>query len=162
MLLLTLAMVLPTLWPRLFPSLYASDLYRQFEHNPHIQATDIRNFRVCYDVGSSHSDTLLVDVTLLHADTDSAWYALLYYFGMSQEAIDYYQANSSLMTGEDYNSLLIFYIDRNNPTKRSYKDDPESWLVLGSFAQKTICFFMTENNDFKSNIVLSEIQKLKK
>ncbi len=67
-LLLTLAMVLPTLWPRLFPSLYVSDLYRRYEHNPHIQATYLHNFRV--------NDSLIVDATLFQALDSLGWETL--------------------------------------------------------------------------------------
>ena len=72
------AAVLP-LWPRLFPS-HLSDLYLRYEHNPHIRATELRDFPV--------DDTLAVDALLLQADTDSAWYALMADFGMSDDLIE--------------------------------------------------------------------------
>ena len=50
---------LSILWPRLFPSLYVSDLYRRYENNEYIRATEIHNFRV--------NDTLAVE-TLRYAE----------------------------------------------------------------------------------------------
>ena len=68
LLLLSAGVAVPRLWPLLFPSHYVSDLYRHYEHNPHIQATYLRNFPV--------NDTLRVDVTLLQATDSTGWETL--------------------------------------------------------------------------------------
>ena len=79
-LLASATVALSILWPRLFPSLYVSDLYRRYENNEYIRATEIHNFRV--------NDTLAVETLLLEASTDSAWCALLLDFGRPQLQYD--------------------------------------------------------------------------
>jgi hypothetical protein len=153
LLLLSAAMALPTLWPRLFPSHYVSDLYRRYEHNPHIHTTEIHNFHV--------NDTLSVDALLLQADTDSAWCALLFDFGMPQELIELYNSDKSLFIGEDVNTITKTYIDKNNPKKHLTKVNTDSRLLIMSHAKKTISIFMTEEKNVKEKISLSEIKKLK-
>lgn len=66
-LLLAVGAALPPLWPRLFHS-EVSDLYRHYEHNPHIRATELYDFPV--------NDTLAVDVTLLQATDSLGWETL--------------------------------------------------------------------------------------
>ena len=86
LLLLSAGVAVPRLWPLLFPSHYVSDLYRHYEHNPHIQATYLRNFPV--------NDTLFVDVTLLQATDSTGWETLRENFNVLpvpphiQDAID--------------------------------------------------------------------------
>ena len=80
------AVVLWRGWPTLFPSPSVSDLYRHYEHNPHIRATYLRNFPV--------NDTLFVDVTLLQATDSTGWETLRENFNVLpvpphiQDAID--------------------------------------------------------------------------
>lgn len=66
-LLLAVGAALPPLWPRLFHS-EVSDLYRRYEHNPHIRATELHDFPV--------NDTLALDVLLLQATDSLGWETL--------------------------------------------------------------------------------------
>lgn len=153
LLLLSAAMALPTLWPRLFPSHYVSDLYRRYEHNPHIHTTEIHNFHV--------NDTLSVDALLLQADTDSAWCALLLDFGTPQEMIDDYNSNKEFNEGEDASTIILFYRDKNDLKKRIPNNHPGSRLVIASYNRRTLCIFMTEDNKQKDIIGLTQIKDLK-
>lgn len=66
-LLLAVGAALLPLWPRLFHS-EVSDLYRRYEHNPHIRATELHDFPV--------NDTLALDALLLQATDSLGWETL--------------------------------------------------------------------------------------
>ena len=152
-LLAVIAVVLWRGWPRLFPSLYVSDLYRRYENNEYIRATEIHNFRV--------NDTLAVDALLLDASTDSAWCALLLDFGMPEEMIEMYKSNKEFFMSDGANSIIMLYRDKNNQKKFLPSEDPDSRLVLASFSKQSMCVFLAEDNNKKEIIELSEIIKLK-
>ena len=60
------------LTPRTVPFDECSPLYRQYEGHEGIEASYVRDYPI--------DDTTLVDVTLLHATTDSAWESLCHDF----------------------------------------------------------------------------------
>jgi hypothetical protein len=140
-------------WPHLFPSSDTSDLYRRYEHNDYIRATEIHNFHV--------NDTLSVDALLLEATTDSAWCALMVDYGIPEEMVEIYMSNNEAFVGEDKHSIIYYCIDKNDPQKRVSTKDPNGLLVLGSFSKKTLCVFMTGEKSKKDIISLTEINKLK-
>ena len=152
-LLASAAVSLSILWPRLFPSLYVSDLYRRYEHNDYIRATEIHNFHV--------NDTLSVDALLLEATTDSAGCALMVDYGIPEEMVEIYMSNNEAFVGEDKHSIIYYCIDKNDPQKRVSTKDPNGLLVLGSFSKRTLCVFMTGEKSKKDIISLTEINKLK-
>lgn len=59
------ATVLWAWWPRTTPPERVSDLYRRYEHNPHLTVAYIEDFPV--------DDTLTVDVTTLTATDAAGW-----------------------------------------------------------------------------------------
>ena len=61
-------LALVKLFPRTVPLDECSPLYRQYAGHEDIEATFVKDYPV--------DDTTLVDVTLLHATTDSAWESL--------------------------------------------------------------------------------------
>lgn len=152
-LLAVIAVVLWRGWPHLFPSSDVSDLYRHYEHNEYIRATEIHNFRV--------NDTLAVETLLLEASTDSAWCALLLDFGMPEEMIEMYKSNKEFFMSDGANSIIMLYRDKNNQKKILPSEDPDSRLVLASFSKQSMCVFLAEDNNKKEIIELSEIIKLK-
>lgn len=152
-LLAVIAVVLWRGWPHLFPSSDVSDLYRRYENNEYIRATEIHNFRV--------NDTLAVDALLLDASTDSAWCALLLDFGMPEEMIEMYKSNKEFFMSDGANSIIMLYRDKNNQKKFLPSEDPDSRLVLASFSKQSMCVFLAEDNNKKEIIELSEIIKLK-
>ena len=140
-------------WPHLFPSSDTTDLYRRYEHNDYIRATELHNFPV--------NDTLTTDALLLEAATDSAWCELLLDFGASKDLISLYKTNKELFVGEDVCSITEFSVDKNNTKKHIPLTDSDSWLVIGSHTKKTLCILLTENNNQKSTISLINIKDLK-
>ena len=59
------ATVLWAWWPRTVPTERVSDLYRRYEHNPHLTVAYIEDFPV--------NDTLTVDVTTIRALDAAGW-----------------------------------------------------------------------------------------
>ena len=151
-LLAVIAVVLWRGWPHLFPSSDVSDLYRRYEHNEYIRATEIHNFRV--------NDTLAVETLLLEASTDSAWCALLLDFGMPKEMIEDYLSDKKSFEGTGTNIITLFTIDKNNPQKSLPREEPDSRVVSVSFAKKSLCVFMTEDKTIKETISDGEIHKI--
>lgn len=153
MLLVIVGVALSILWPRLFPSSEVSDLYRRYEHNDHIRATEIHDFHI--------NDTLAVETVLLQATTDSAWCALLLDFGASEDLIDMYKTDKESLVGENISSFFKFNIDKNNIKKSLPKSNPDSRRVIGSHAKRSLCIFMTDKKAEQENISLNELKKLK-
>ena len=144
---------LSMLWPRLFPSFYVSDLYRRYEHNDYVRATELHNFPV--------NDTLATDALLLEAATDSAWCELLADFGMPKSLIDRYTFDKKSLVSDGRNSITKFYMDKDNIKKRKSRKKPESRLVIASHTKRCICVFLTDEQKTKETISLTEIKKLK-
>ena len=126
-------------------------LFEKYKDNSHIDVCLLRDFHV--------NDTLAVETILLQATTDSAWCALLRDFGMSEEFIAWYQSNQTNLVNDIHNSILLFSMDKNNPQKRLSENDPDGRLVIGSYAKRTLCIFMTEGK-IRETIILSETNKL--
>jgi hypothetical protein len=147
------AVVLWRGWPHLFPSSDTDDLYRRYEHNDYIRATHLKDFQV--------NDTLATDALLLEAATDSAWCELLLDFGVPEEMIEMYKSNKEFFISNENSSLLLFYMDRNNPSERLPFRHPDSRLVIASFKKQSMSVFLTEDINVKNTIGLSETVKLK-
>jgi hypothetical protein len=148
------AVVLWRGWPHLFPSSDTDDLYRRYEHNDYIRATHLKDFQV--------NDTLAADALLLEATTDSAWCELLGDFGVSNELINMYKTDKESLVGEGLSSITKLFRDKNDIRKFAPLTAPESRVVIASHSKKSLCIFMTENENQKEAICLNEVQKLKK
>lgn len=151
-LLLAVGAALLPLWPRLFHS-EVSDLYRRYEHNPYIRATELHDFPV--------NDTLAVDALLLEATSDSAWCALLLDFGMPEGMVNNYKCNKDFYVGEGRSSIIRIFINKHNPKERVPVADTNGWLTIGSFEKKSLSVFITEGQNVKEIISKKEIRNLK-
>ena len=129
-------------------------LFERYKDNPYVKACLLRDFHV--------NDTLSVDALLLEATTDSAWCELLEDFGTPEEMIELYLSNKDFFVGEGRNSILKFFRDKNDIRKFAPLTAPESRVVIASHSKKSLCIFMTENENQKEAICLNEVQKLKK
>lgn len=135
------------------PLSQCSELYRNYLGNPHIRAAFIKDFPI--------NDTLSVDALTLQADSDSAWCELMADFGMSKILIARFKTHKELYVGENVNSIIMYYIDKNDIKKRMPNTDPNSRLVIGSHAERSICIFMTERKNTKEAIGLTKVKQLK-
>lgn len=138
-------------WPRTLDAEQCGELYRKYAATPGIHASFIKDYPV--------NDTLAVDVIQLQASSDSTWCALLLDFGASEELIDLYRSEKNLLVGEGYHSGMVFYIDINNSKNRLPPDNPDSRLVIGSLAKRSLCVFMTADTQFKELIFYNELDK---
>ena len=128
-------------------------LYEKYKDSPGIKASYLRDYPI--------NDTLAVDVTTLQATSDSAWCALLLDFGASEDLIDMYKTDKESLVGENICSFFKFNIDKNNIKKRLPKSNPDSRRVIGSYAKRSLCIFMTDKKAEQENISLNELKKLK-
>ena len=129
------------------------DLYERYKDDPHLRATFMRGYSV--------SDTLSADALLLRADSDSAWYALLVDFGMPEKMIELYKTNKEFFVGEGANSIIKISIDKNDIRKRIPMTDPDSRLIIGSIAKRSLCVFITDDISVKETICSTETKKIK-
>jgi hypothetical protein len=129
-------------------------LFERYKDNPYVKACLLRDFQV--------NDTLATNALLLEAATDSAWCELLEDFGTPEEMIELYLSNKDFFVGEGRNSILKFFRDKNDIRKFAPLTAPESRVVIASHSKKSLCIFMTENENQKEAICLNEVQKLKK
>ena len=135
------------------PLSQCSELYRSYLGNPHIRAAFIKDFPI--------NDTLSVDALTLQADSDSAWCELMTDFGMSKILIARFKTHKELYIGENVNSIIMYYIDKNDIKKRMPNTDPNSRLVIGSHTKRSLCIFITEDSNQKDLISLTELKKVK-
>ena len=121
-----------TLWKRwywFFPTRAVSEVYARYVGTEGLNAVFFRDFKI--------NDTVFVDVTLLEAETDSAWRTL--------------QADFKIP--EPDSALLESLVDREHFVASfiAAKHIPDNQCSLGSgvllfsYHQRTVCVFHTEN-----------------
>ena len=137
--------------PRQLPLEECSPEYLRYKDAPGIKASFVKDFPV--------NDTLAVDALLLQATSDSAWCALLSDFGVPKELIDDYLSEKDHIVKEGLHECMVFYIDRNNPKQRMQYSEPDSRVVIGSHAKRSLCVFMTADTQFKELIFYNELDK---
>ena len=96
------ASIVAVRWPRTVPLSQCSELYRHYADNPDIHASFIKDFRI--------NDTLVVDVTLLKAASDTGWALLRKDFNIP----DIPEEEHSFFYDNDYFSWKI--IPKHNPS----------------------------------------------
>ena len=141
------------LFPRQLTPEECGALYQRYKDAEGIDASFIKDFPV--------NDTLTTDALLLEAATDSAWCELLLDFGVPEEMIELYKSDKNFFTGDESNSVMLFYRDKKDYRKFLPQIDPDSRLVIASFGKNSLCVFMSEDNHNKEIIGLSETIKLK-
>ena len=123
------AMVAVALWPRT----QVSDLYRRYEHTPHIEVSYLRSYPL--------NDSVSVDVTMLHAVTDSAWELLQKDFGITlppPRALALMDSNAvavRLAPKEDYSRPIDKEVLANND------------VLAIAMLRKQVCVFHVENEN---------------
>ena len=123
------AMVAVALWPRT----QVSDLYRRYEHTPHIEVSYLRSYPL--------NDSVSVGVTMLHAVTDSAWALMQKDFGFSTpppQALALMDSNTvavRLAPKEDYSRPIDTAALGNND------------VVAIAMVRRQVCVFHVENEN---------------
>jgi hypothetical protein len=120
--------------PRTVPSERVSDLYRRYEHNPHLTVAYIEDFPV--------DDTLTVDVTTLTATDNEGWEILTKDFNAPV------LPDSFLELSHDKEDLVLTY--------KASSDSKETLAALGvdqmntiavSYFKHCVSFFHTSTNE---------------
>ena len=112
-------------WRYTAPERHVSDLYRHYEHANGIAASYIHNYPV--------NDTIILDVTLLEATTDSAWQALCSDFAISNMVEE--------MKGIDPHVVLSRLVNRHDYSQVAFGDSPDAEILAISCDTKTFSIF---------------------
>ena len=127
--------------------LMPSDVYRQYQGQEGLEVSFVKQYRV--------NDTTAVDVTLIHATTDSAWVSLCEEFIPAdypyefKEPLLYGQAVSQWTVSKTAPQIKVDISSQNN----------YNLLVLSSKI-KSVCIFHTENIEETLAIIAYQINGL--
>ncbi len=137
------------LWPRQLPSQQCDSIFLRYENNKHVSVAYFKDFPI--------NDTTLVDVTTLHATTDSAWNALC------DDFISPHYSNEEKEAVVHGNTVTFFIVSRKNPLIRAnpLSDNDIDYVALCP-NKSTICFYHIENIDQITNIIFFNTNHLKK
>ena len=145
--LLIIAAACLMLMPRTVPIDQCSDVYRQYQGQEGLEVSFVKQYRV--------NDTTAVDVTLIHATTDSAWVSLCEEFIPAdypyefKEPLLYGQAVSQWTVSKTAPQIKVDISSQNN----------YNLLVLSSKI-KSVCIFHTENIEETLAIIAYQINGL--
>lgn len=137
------------LWPRQLPSQQCDSIFLRYENNKYVSVAYFKDFPI--------NDTTLVDVTTLHALTDSAWNALC------DDFISPHYSNEEKEAVVHGNTVTFFTVSRKNPLIRAnpLSDNDIDYVALCP-NKSTICFYHIENIDQITNIIFFNTNHLKK
>lgn len=128
------------LWPRQLPSQQCDSIFLRYENNKYVSVAYFKDFPI--------NDTTFVDVTTLHATTDSAWNALC------DDFISPHYSNEEKEIVVHGNSVTYTIRSRKNPhIKPNPLTDKEIDYVALCPNKSTICFYHIENIDQITNII---------
>ena len=135
------------LTPRTVPFDECSPLYRQSAGHEDIEATFVKDYPV--------DDTTLVDVTLLHATTDSAWVSLCHKF-ITPEIPD--NVKEKIIYG---NSVSVRIVSKDDPRIVVTPDSADRYdYLLFSPTKTTIGLFHVENVEQIFAILSKEVDEI--
>ena len=135
---------------KLWPRVEVSDLYRTYADMPGIDATFLHDFPL--------NDTTFIDVTTLHALSDSAWNSLC------EDFISPHYPSEMKEIVVHGNSVTYTLRSRKNPhIKPNPLTDKEIDYVVLCPKQTTICFYHIENiNQINDIVSFNTTNQLKK
>ena len=131
------------------PPQQCDSFFLRYENNKYVSVAYFKDFSI--------NDTTLVDVTTLHALTDSAWNALC------DDFISPHYSNEMKEIVVHGNSVTYTIRSRKNPhIKPNPLTDKEIDYVALCPNKSTICFYHIENIDQITNIIFFNTNHLKK
>lgn len=137
------------LMPRTVPIDQCSDVYRQYQGREGLEVSFVKQYRV--------NDTTAVDVTLIHATTDSAWSYLCMHF-LPQTLSEKYK--ELVIHGNTVNYSIVSKTDPHtivNPLKSKDFD----FLVITN-RLNSICIFHTKTMEQVQSLITHESIQLSK
>lgn len=141
------------LWPRTVPVDECSPVYKEYVGKPGIEVSFVKDYRI--------NDTTFVDVTMIHATTDSAWNDLSRKFGIVIIPAEYEKIF------EKYNPVDFKLVSKNNPEVPKEKETDTFDLLVTYRKQQSFYIFHLDNiNQFNAIVdnkvhELSAVRKLK-
>ena len=135
------------LMPRTVPIDQCSDVYRQYQGREGLEVSFVKQYRV--------NDTTAVDVTLIHATTDSAWVSLCEEFIPDEYP---YEFKEPLLYGQ---SVAQWTVSKTSPKIKVNISSQDSYnLLVLSSKIKSVCIFHTENIEETLAIIAYQINGL--
>ena len=134
-------------WNYIFPSSTVSDIYTRYENNTGVDASFIKDYKV--------NDTVFIDVTLLEAPTDAAWYLLETDFNIPSIPEGYKELF------EKNNSVDVWLAAKDNPKDRTDTAINHNNVIIISRQMHAICICHIENKNQAIAIINKETQDLK-
>lgn len=146
-LLIVLGTLTVKLWPRTVPFDQCSVAYQTYASQPGIRAAFIKDYRI--------NDTVRVDVTLLEAQTDSAWTMLQTNFNVPIIPEEYRELVACS------NSVDFWLASKDNPKDRTDTIISHNDIIVMSRQMLTICICHIENKHQAIAIMNKETHDLK-
>lgn len=135
------------LWPRQLPSQQCDSIFLRYENNKYVSVAYFKDFPI--------NDTTFVDVTTLHASTDSAWVCLCEEFIPPEYP---YEFKEPLLYGQAVSQWTVSktapHIKVNLSSQNNYD------LLALSSKIKSVCIFHTENKEETLAIIAYQINEL--
>ena len=164
------------LWPRTVPVEECSPVYKEYAGKPGIEVSFVKDYRI--------NDTTFVDVTIIHASTDSAWTVLSRKFGIVIIPAEYekiFEKNNPIdfklvsknkpaeyeKIFEKNNPIDFKLVSKNNPEVPKEKETDTFDLLVTYRKQQSFYIFHLDNiNQFNAIVdnkvhELSAVRKLK-
>ena len=134
------------LLPQVVPFDQCSDVYKRYADMDGVDATFIKDYKV--------NDTVRVDVTLLEAQTDSAWTILQTDFNVPIIPEEYRELVASS------NSVDFWLASKDNPKDRTDTIISHNDIIVMSRQMQTICICHIENRHQSDAIMDSKTHEL--
>ena len=134
------------LMPRTVPIDQCSDVYRQYQGREGLEVSFVKQYRV--------NDTTAVDVTLIHATTDSAWNVLSRKFDIFIIPAEYKKLF------EKYNPVDFKLVSKNNPEVPRDKETDTCDLLVTYRKTKSFYIFHLDNINQFNAIVDNKVHEL--
>ena len=131
-------------WPRTVPLAQCSEVYRQFVDHRDIKASYIKDFKV--------DDSLSVDVTLLQATTDSAWFAL-------GKVLRAFKPEDSAIS-EHENKVSFSRADKNDVARYANQSYEDQYCRVVWYNSRQIYYFEAQSEEDENRIAAYFVHKL--
>ena len=127
------------MWPRELPASKCGEVYQHFQGMEGIEASFVKDYEI--------DDTTRVDVTLLHATSDSSWRELRKAFGFTLQD-----------TGES-NEIGMRRAPRSNPYAMINKAAPDDYVITYFYDEHTFYLFDSRNESVHNLISAAQYKR---
>lgn len=122
-----------------------SEMYKKYAQRQDISVSFVKNYRV--------NDSILIDVTMIEANTDSAWYLLQEDFRIPEIPDEYKELVARS------NIINMSPMAKDDPQKID-EDPNKNDVMVSNHNKRTICIFHTNNEMQRLAIVQNEMNEI--